>query len=277
MSAVPSGGNTVKNVIIGILTTVVAYSIVFLLGLGKHDSSGDSKPKKEATMNAFKSINDYVNYAGQKFKTIACFSCNEQDMKNEMLRELEHDCGSLRNLKEDVNIDEKMKSLIDRIIDQFNDLKPVYTIFYDSLSYIKQLPDSEQIFIINRIQQNLFKQKDFIQTRDTGDVNNYLRDINKKYKTKLAFKNIEPEYEVDALVGKWKVGCTVQLQFNQDGSIRWTEGENVFKGKWVRDGNELTIHLNNNQEFRYIISEISKKILFLFDSDTNIYLGACPE
>lgn len=277
MSAVASGGNTVKNVIIGILTTVVAYSIVFLLGLGKHDSSGDTKPQKEATINAFKSINDYVNYAGQKFKTIACYSCDEQGMKNEMLRELEHDCSSLRNLKEDINIDEKMKSVIDRIIDQFNDKKPMYTTYFDSLIYAKQQPQSDQIAIALRLQQTLFKQKDFVQTRDTSDINNYIRDINKKYKIKLAFKEPEPEFDPDALVGKWKMECAADLQFNEDGTIIWTEGENVFKGKWKREGAELTINLDTNQEFRLSISQLSKKMLVVLNQDTNLYLGFCPE
>ncbi|MES1198099.1 MAG: hypothetical protein ABUL41_02370 [Chitinophagaceae bacterium] len=275
MSAVPSGGNTLKNVIIGIGTTVAAYAIVHFLGLGK--SNEEEKLQKDATVNAFKSINDYKNYASQKFKTIACFSCDEQEMKNEMLRELDKNSISLRTLKEDKNIDEKMKSVIDRTIDQFNDLKPIYSSYFDSLTYAKQLPLDDQVTVGLRIQQTLFSKAAYIQTRDTGDVNNYLKDINKKFKTKLVFKDIEQEYDISALTGKWKVECSFELDIKKDGTLIWTEKENEFKGKWTLNGKLLTINLDTKQEFRYNIFQISKKILIIYNEESGGYLGACPE
>ena len=61
MSSVPSGGNTWKNIAIGVFTTVVAYAVINFIGLGKKDYT--QKNKKEATIKAWASANQYLNYA----------------------------------------------------------------------------------------------------------------------------------------------------------------------------------------------------------------------
>ena len=74
MSGVPSGGNPVKNIIIGVVTTVIAYVIVHYI-FDKKSGKEDQEKSKQATESAWNSVNDYITYSNEKFKTIACFSC----------------------------------------------------------------------------------------------------------------------------------------------------------------------------------------------------------
>src|SRR5687767_13161457 len=104
MAGVPAGGNTVKNILIGIGTTVAAYAIISLLGIGKSKNS-EAKIQKKANMDVWESVNDYFTYATEKFRTIACYSCDEQEMKKELVRELENNANSLKTLKENKSID----------------------------------------------------------------------------------------------------------------------------------------------------------------------------
>lgn len=153
MSGVPSGGNTWKNIIIGIFTTVAAYAIINFAGIGKKDNT--KKIRKESTEKAWQSVNDYINYADQKFKTIACFSCDWQEMKNEMMRELDNYNTKLANIKEDKNVDDKMLSLVDIIKQRFLDLKKPYADFFDSITIAKNLTPDEQAPVMVRLQHKL--------------------------------------------------------------------------------------------------------------------------
>jgi hypothetical protein len=148
MAGVPHGENIWKTIILGILITVAGYLIVHFI-TDKKDHKKEVKEKKEANENVWKSANDYVKSASKKFENIACFSCDYSMMKTEMLRELDQDCNSLRNLKEEKLIDEKLKTVIDRIISRFEGMKPVFSKFIDSaIAISNDNPDAERISLV---------------------------------------------------------------------------------------------------------------------------------
>ena len=285
MSSVPTGGNTLKNVIIGVLTTVVAYVIVHFI-FDKKSSKEDFEKTKEATDNAWNSINNYVNYADENFQTVACFSCDEEAMKKELSRKIISYANSLRNLKENKTIDEKMLSIIDRYIDRFADMEPLYNQMFDSLAEMKYLAPEVQTSEMARIQEKYIRQIDFVKTRDTLEVNKLLADINKKYKTDFHRRDPVLEYQRDAIVHKWRIGCAYTMDFQASGKMTWEEDGHTFNGSWsiedipAEGGGEihhLTIHLDSNQTFEYNILQATSKILILFMSDVKAVIAACPE
>ena len=277
MSSVPSGGNTWKNIIIGVFTTVAAYAIINFAGIGKKDNS--KKIRKDATEKAWQSVNDYINYANQKFKTIACFSCDWQEMKKEMMRELENYNTKLANIKEDKNVDDKMLSLVDIIKQRLVDFKKPYTDFFDSVTIAKNLTQEEQMPIMTRIQQRLSDDLSRIINRDSADYRNYLADVNKTFNTHLEQIPLKETYDSSAIVGKWKIECVFDIECKKDGKLMWTESGTEFPGVWNLKNRLLTINLDNGQVFKYRIEQLSSKFMMIRDdqSESLFSYGACPQ
>lgn len=273
MSSVPSGGNIWKNIAIGVFTTVAAYAIINFIGLGKKDYT--QKNKKEATEKAWLSANQYLNYANEKFKTIACFSCDEQVMKKELMRELDIYSNSLNNIKSDKDVDDKMLSAIDRIIQQFTDMKPLYEQYFDSILILKKFDLQKRIELSQPMQMRFIQNLAAIQSKDTAEIVSYLKDVNERHHSSLKFELTKLEYDSTALVGKWKIECAADLAFNKDSTINWKEGENEFKGKWSLTNKKLHINLDNGQVFDFILIQLSHKMLIYLNTENNSLLSGC--
>jgi len=277
MSSVPSGGSTWKNIIIGVFTTVAAYAIINFAGIGKKDNS--KKIRKDATEKAWQSVNDYINYGNQKFKTIACFSCDWQEMKKEMMRELDNYSAKLGNIKEDKNVDDKMLSLVDIIRQRFVDLKTPYSNFFDSITIAKSLTVEEQAPIMARLQQRLSDDLSRIVNRDSADYKNYLTDVNKTFNTHLEQIPLKETYDSTAIVRKWKIECVFDIECKKDGKLMWTESGTEFPGVWNLKNKLLTINLDNGQVFKYRVEQLSSKFMLIRDeqSESLFSYGACPQ
>lgn len=274
MAGVPHGGNLWKNIAIGIATTVAAYLIVHFITDKKY-SNKKKKEKAEANKTAWESVNDYTQNMALKFESIACFSCDYTKMKNEITRELEESCNSLRNIKDGDLIDEKMKTIIDRTISRFNSLKPLLQTFFDSAIVLKQLPDSEKVVRSKVVNSDFTSAKTRIDTVDQREIDRLLADVNKKYNLTLKEASIELGKDLSLLPGKWNIECVVTAEFMKDGSLIWTEGENIFEGTWKRKDDILTIHLNTEQEFIYRIAELNNSFMKLEVAGSSIPMGAC--
>lgn len=143
MGGVPSGGSLWKNVLIGIGTTVAAYAIVNVLFKSK--GPGVSSERKRVTAEAWQSVNKYNKLATEKFRTLACMSCDQQAMKTEMLRELNNNNKSLEGILDDKSLDDGMKTIINRTRDKFTDLHSLYETYFDSIIYIKHFPKKNSL------------------------------------------------------------------------------------------------------------------------------------
>lgn len=277
MAGVPSGGNMWKNVAIGIFTTVAAYAIINFIGIGKKDTT--KKIRKEATQKAWQSVSDYINYADQKFKTIACYSCDVQEMKKEMLRELENYSAKLTNIKEDKNVDDKMLGIVDIIRQRFLDFKTPIGNFYDSIIALKQQPLDEQTFAMPRVQQYLNDEIAKIVNRDSSEFKNFLNDVNKTFKLDLMQIPLADAYDSTAIARKWKIECVFDLDLKNDGSLLWQEGGNDFTGKWKLENKVLTINLDNGQELVFPVRQLNQKFMLISNQTPNgdVDWGCCPK
>ena len=260
MAGVPHGENIWKTIILGILITVAGYLIVHFI-TDKKDHKKEVKEKKEANENVWKSANDYVKSASKKFENIACFSCDYSMMKTEMLRELDQDCNSLRNLKEEKLIDEKLKTVIDRIISRFEGMKPVFSKFIDSaIAISNDNPDAERISLVY---QTYISRKIRLDTADNEEIDRLLGSINKEYKIELHRQIVLPEKEYDKLPGNWLVECKSSFHFYDDGKINIKIDGEEINGTWSRDKYSLSIELENGEKLEYEILQINSNILQL--------------
>jgi hypothetical protein len=276
MSGVPSGGNTFKNIAIGVVTTVVAYLIVHFI-FDKKDKNKELNEKKEKMETAWNSVNGYINTLAGKLINISCFSCDPAEMKSEMIREIDQMNSSLRNIKETGELDDKMKSIIDRTIQQFADEKPVLSVFFDSMSVVKTLPKEEQVATGSRLQQKMLEKMTHIQTRDSTEFKTYLADINKKYKTHLVAKEQKEEFDITYLPGKWRVECTFYLYLYRDHTFLFSKDKEEYKGRWKLDDKNLVLSIENEEPLIYTILQLSSKIMLLYLPQAGMTYGACPQ
>lgn len=261
MAGVPHGENVWKTILIGVVITVVGYLIVHFI-MDKKEHKKEIKEQREANENAWKSANDYIKSASKKFESIACFSCDYTKMKNELLRELEQDCNSLRNLKDEKLVDEKLKTVIDRTISRFNGMKPVFESYFDSIAVLKNITDTTvRNPRLKKAYDDFNTVKNRLDTADDDEIDRLLGAINDKYELKLKTESLEPEVNYSLLPGHWKVECTFEMNFTDDKKVTLTlEGETI-NGTWELNDNELTLNLDDGEILKYFIQVLSDKFL----------------
>ena len=276
MAGVPHGENVWKTIILGIVITVAGYLIVHFI-TDKKDHRKEEKEKKEANENTWKSANDYILSASKKFENIACFSCDYELMKTEMMRELEQDCNSLRNLKEEKLLDEKLKTVIDRTISRFEGLKPAFTAFIDSALSIRNAnPENPDTSRINRAYRSFINTKMRLDTADNQEVDRLLAAVNKEYHLELKREEIRPEKDYNQLPGNWTIECKINLELGEDGKVTVKlDGESI-NGTWKRDDDLLKLNLDNGEKLDYIILQISNTVMTIMpDLPDSTPLGVC--
>lgn len=269
---------TVKNIGIAVLTTVLGSTAVYFLGFQRSGNKEEFEGKKIATEEAWNSVVDYMRYADDKNKTIACFSCDLQQMKKEIIRGLNQNVTSLKNLQKNDKVDEKMQTVIDRAMDQFLAQEPLFTMYYDSSSAILNYPDEEKLGLSTRLQRYFFETKLHIITRDTLEIKALLDDLNRKYKLNMQLpKATEAVFDYPSLIARWNVGCVIELDFKNNHTLTWMQNQETTTGTWERTGKILNIYLNNNTRYVFEIMEVSQKILTFYEEASNVIMSACPK
>ncbi len=278
MAGVPSGHNTWKTILIGVISTFLAYLFIHFI-FDRKESRKKEKEKKEKIESAWNSVNEYINRSQEKFTTIGCYSCDELQMKTELLRELDQMNKSLQNIKEGEELDDKLKSIIDRTIQMFEDEKPVLSGYYDSLASTRHLTDEQRQVVLSDLQQAMFKKINYIQTRDTADFNAYLEDLNHKYKLQLERKNLLPVVLFDELPGVWEVECAYRMNIKADNRVSIKKDKDTYTGIWDLNKRDktLTLHFDDGSELEYSIIQLNKKMMALYLSATEILIGACKK
>jgi hypothetical protein len=170
-----------------------------------------------------------------------------------------------------------MLSAIDRIIQQFTDMKPLYEKYFDSILILKSLDFEKRIELSQPMQIRFIENLAAIQTKDTSEIVSYLKDVNERHHSSLKLELTKLEYDSTALVGKWKIECAADLAFNKDSTINWTESGNEFKGKWSLTDKKLHINLDNGQVFDFIIIQLSHKMLIYLNTENKSLLSGCRQ
>jgi hypothetical protein len=274
MSGAPQGGNVWKNIIIGVLTTVAAYLIVHFI-FDKKDAKKEARKKREKIESTWNAVNEYINRSKEKFTTIGCFSCDAIEMKNELLRELDQMNKSLKNIKEEEGVDEKMKTIIDRTIQMFEDEKPVLEAFYDTLELYKDVKGQAVLPVNKRAQQTMLSKMSYIQSRDTAEFTRYLDDLNKKYKTKLVLKDFSPEIITKELTGRWEVDCSYIMNIKSNHRITLENGEEQYTGDWSLDDDVFRIDFDDGSVLTYELIQLDRSFMLFFVVENDVFSGAC--
>lgn len=281
MGGVPAGGSTIKNILIGVFTTVVAYMIVHFI-LDKKKGNEDVEKSYHATANAFRSVNDYVNLADAKFKTLACVSCDKSQMKQEMIRELSQLSSNLKKIAENTAVHEKMRSIAELVMQQFEDEKPLYQNYFDSAAIVESLPEAERTIHGTSLTNHFLTKLAYLQNRDTAEVKAFREALTKEYKKYIHSPDFEfipndVSFNKEAIVRKWRVECSYYIDIKEDNKVTFIAPDDSIEGKWSLDDHDLYLELNNGEKLHYYIEELSSRLMRLRFDGATIASVACPE
>jgi hypothetical protein len=243
MAGVASGGSMWKNVLIGIVTTVVAYSIVNYIKDRKEKKKEKEKIKTE-TVEAWKSL---IRYEEQSTENYYAAFCNEDvaTQLESMIYEKEQLAKNYELIGDRPGIDEDLASFSGRLVSNTQQVKKILEEYLNEIKKINpSAAGAQQVF--NDIDSLYVIKLKMAQERDTASFNGALRSLITKHGKDF----IEPEEEkmpdADIITGKWKeAGEDKIFQFNNDKTFTATAAGIDYTGKWTLTDKTLTLKFDD--------------------------------
>jgi hypothetical protein len=177
----------VKNVVVGVLTPVLAATIIYFLGFNnRDDGKAGFKKKKEATEKAWSA---YIQNRGI-FSTVMKDLGKSGDIevtRNNINHEIDVTVDNMENIKKEPDADQRVYSSVDIIMQQMKEMKGIMNKFLDDMTAFEATNPSEEEgmkFIKGRA-NDLKLQMVQLAQRDSLRLAVFYDGLNKDYKTTL--------------------------------------------------------------------------------------------
>ena len=264
MSAVPSGGSTIKNVLIGIGTTVIAYLIVHFL-LDKKSSSDEKGKKKKSTIEAWKSLIKYEEISSSNFYTAYCNEDPENQLEG-MIYEKDQLIKNYEIIKSSPDIDEDMTSFITRAIGNTNESNKILQSFLTDLKKLKVLQPlvnmKDPEFIA--LNDEYTKKITLAQSRDKDALGTIYKTLVDKYGNEFKGPEEAGNYTESSFYGKWKeTGIDKLFNLKPDHTFIMTLDSTDYSGTWHFAGKEISLTYDDKSSLKIHVL-ILKDQLFIF-------------
>jgi hypothetical protein len=270
MAGVPSGGNPVKSIIIGVLTTVIAYVIVHFI-FDKKGGSEQKKKTKTATIEAWKSIVRYEEISTDNYYAAFCIE-DPAMMLETMAYEKDQLSKNYEILKAKPDLDEDMASFLARAIGYTNETKKVLADFAADLQRSKEdnvSTDEEKTTKINALEERYTKKLDFIRPRETEAIAAIFKTLSDKYGSELAYTE-DSSFTQDDIIGKWKeTGIDKTFEFNTDYSLTMVASNETYPGTWKLNDRILTITFSDGSIDHHIVRMKDKYYRFKVNDEVS--------
>jgi hypothetical protein len=251
-------GNHLKNVIIGVITTVISATVIYFLGFQRNNDLGVAK---QATIDAWNSLQLYENEFKEKAISMVC-SGNDFSTKA-MITEYEKIIKNINNIQKEEHVDNRLLSLIDRRVSTLEDKKNAtedYYKQYDSIGADDSDPRNIKLY------SNFLERIKELDGQDTSFINSVNADLKKKYKVEFKFPApivITKEF----LTGNWTLDGKKNISLNKDEKFVWKSSNQSYPGTWSLDGLTLTFKFNEDgSTLDYTIQRASQTFVFAVDS-----------
>ena len=254
-------GHPLKNVIIGVITTVISATVIYFLGFHNPENE-ELKKSKQATIDAWNSLQFYENEFRETGTRMVC-SGNEEGFATNLLNEYEKIIKNISNIEKEEHVDNRLVSLIDRRLSTLRDKKEAtaeYYSAYDSLGGNDSDPATIKLY------NNFLKKVGELETQDTSFINNVNKELKKRYKVDFSFPSaqvITPEY----LVGNWTLDREKEIFLDKNEKFTWKNPDKNFSGTWSIDDLTLSFKFSDGSVVDYSIKRASKKFMFVSDAD----------
>lgn len=180
---------TIKNIIIGVITTVLGATAIYFLGLQKGPS--EVKKRKEATVKVWNEYLEVRKTTNKVFENMNREQSADLDMvRSNLNHEIEMINQNMEKLSKIPDIDINMVRIIDVRIAQMNDYKKAYSVFVDEMvNFANQNPtEAEGTAFLNERSPSFIKEAKNILNRDSLRLNTYYDVLKKEYNIEIPGK-----------------------------------------------------------------------------------------
>lgn len=266
MSGVPSGGSMWKNILIGILTTVVAYSIVNYIKDKKEKRKEKEKIKTE-TVDAWNSL---IKYEEQSTVNYYAAFCNENTISQmeSLIYEKDQLAKNYGIIGAKREIDDDLASFVTRAIGNTNEIKKILEDYRDDLKNIDASATNAALLYKNL--DSVYDEKiNSARERDMESLRTTLQSLIKKYGEVFNVPDNTPSFRESDLTGRWKeTGLDKFFDIKSNNTFIMEASGNNYPGKWklsdktislTYDDGSGSITLNiiyyNSRYFRFTLNE----------------------
>lgn len=180
----PNNATTViRNISIGVITSVLAATVIYFLGYNK-DEKAEYKKKKEATIKVWNAYQENTRITAELFDRLSRLTDDEiLSRRGDANHEIEVAIGNFENIKKEPNADTRVYSTIDIRAQQFKEVLPIINKFFDDMFVFKGTnPTKEEgDAFINNYLPGMKKQMAAIKERDSARLATYYDGLNKDY------------------------------------------------------------------------------------------------
>lgn len=170
-----------RNIGIGVITPVLAATIIYFLGFNRNDNA-EFKKKKAATIEAWNAFEQNKEVYSKVFKAASNVTDIEVTRKN-VNYQIDATVDNMNSIKKDGNADQRLYSTIDLTVKQILDMKPLINKYFDDiLAFSAQnVTETEGQAFINKIVPQFKADLDQIKQRDSIRLAVFYEGLNKDY------------------------------------------------------------------------------------------------
>jgi len=178
-----------RNIGVGVVTPVLAATIIYFLGFNRSGSSEEFKKKKEATVNVWTAAMQNKGILSKVFIQMDQNTPLDKARDN-VNHEVDIAVDNMENIRKEPNADQRVYSSIDIITQQIKEIKPIFSTYTDAVLafYAENHPDSIlKAFEAEKL-EDLTNKMQALTARDTTRLNVFYNGLNKDYNIKLPWE-----------------------------------------------------------------------------------------
>jgi hypothetical protein len=182
--AAPHSATTIaRNIAIGVITSVLAATVIYYLGYNKNEKA-DFNKRKEATIKVWNDYQENMRITGDVFDKMSKLTDDEiMSRRADANHELEVAIGNLENVKNESGADTRIYSTIDIKAQQYKDAQPVLNKLFDGMLALKVANPTEEEgqATMNKLAEEIKNQLYANKQRDSFRLATYYEALNKEY------------------------------------------------------------------------------------------------
>lgn len=282
----PHSSNMVRNIVTGIITTVVGATFVYFLNnSGKHNnnnSSGNYLEIKQATRDAWKS---YVKIEDVEYQNSLLLEKHMKDMgsldelKDEITKESNKFTADIEALSKKPDIDDALLSLLKRRMDDEKEAMDKWNDFFTSCKNIFNTtqPGQERAGKVNAEYKKMQTAGDLIVERFKIEITNLSKSLTEKYGEPFAVTDLQ-------FFQNEKTNNITTENKNENGTVTDVNNKNTGNGgtnspvdqdanKNVTNTNEGTTNNSNTISRKTFVGEWNYQVgAIRFNNDGRMYM-----
>ena len=271
----------IKLILPGIIVSLVGASTAYFV------FNNPEKNKAKQTYASWNVIREYEAAYDKSSEEAICLSDPFDQIQFQ--KDLTHHLGvlidNLEDLKDEANIDMRLKAFLNLKMARYSDTKKITEAFLDSVIKLNRAfelaPDNTAIREEGRnLQIGFSTEKEHIETRDTNELKRIAFALNKdhlEYTDSFLLKipRLQTTAEIKQnVVGRWHFPeGKAMIEFKKDSTGTWEELGNVYDIKWTMAEKTITIQIETEIHNFILVEATSTKLSAVWKEKGFVLIG----